>query len=194
LLFRLAGIPVRVRGLEYLNRTSHCIVVSNHCSYADGPILAATLPVHISYVAKRELAGNFVSRLFLQRLRTEFVERFDISKGTADARKVIRSARQGRSFIFFPEGTFYRMPGLQPFRMGAFLAAAKAGVPVVPVAIRGSRSLLREDTWFPRRTAVTVQVCPPIVPQGEQWDAAVALRDAARAEILKYCGEPDLEK
>ncbi len=194
LLFRLARIPVRVRGLEYLNRTSHCIVVSNHCSYADGPILAAVLPVHISYVAKRELTGNVASRLFLERLRTEFVERFDSRKGTADARKVIRSARQGRSFIFFPEGTFYRMPGLQPFRMGAFLTAVKAGVPVVPVAIRGSRSLLREDTWFPRRTAVSVQVCPPIAPQGEQWDAAVALRDATRAEILKQCGEPDLAK
>ncbi len=86
------------------------------------------------------------------------------------------------------------MPGLQPFRMGAFLTAVKAGVPVVPVAIRGSRSLLREDTWFPRRTIVTVRVCRPIAPQGEDWDAAVALRDAVRAEILTYCGEPDLAK
>ncbi|MGD9189430.1 MAG: AMP-binding protein, partial [Desulfobacteraceae bacterium] len=194
MLFRLAGIPIRVRGLEHLDRTSHCIVVSNHSSYADAPILAAALPVHISYVAKRELTGNVVSRLFLERLRTEFVERFESRKSTTDARKVIRSAQQGRSFIFFPEGTFYRMPGLQPFRMGAFLTAAKAGVPVVPVAIRGSRSLLRGDTWFPRRTVVTVQVCPPVAPQGEEWDAAVALRDAVRAEILKYCGEPDLTK
>jgi 1-acyl-sn-glycerol-3-phosphate acyltransferase len=194
LLFRLAGIPIRVHGLEHLDRSTHCIVVSNHSSYSDAPILAATLPIHIGYVAKRELAGNLFSRLFLERLRTEFVERFESRKSTTDARKVIRSAQQGRSFIFFPEGTFYRMPGLQPFRMGAFLTAVKAGVPVVPVAIRGSRSLLREDTWFPRRTAVSVQVCPPIAPQGEQWDAAVALRDATRAEILKYCGEPDLAK
>jgi 1-acyl-sn-glycerol-3-phosphate acyltransferase len=67
-------------------------------------------------------------------------------------------------------------------------------VPVVPVAIRGSRSLLRGDTWFPRRTVVTVQVCPPIAPQDDDWDAAVALRDAVRAEVLKYCGEPDLIK
>lgn len=194
MLLRLAGIPIRVYGLEHLDRTSHCIVVSNHSSYADAPILAAALPVHIGYVAKRELTGNFASRLFLQRLRTEFVERYESRKSTTDARKVIRSAQQGRSFIFFPEGTFYRMPGLQPFRMGAFLTAVKAGVPVIPVAIRGSRSLLRGDTWFPRRTVVTVQICPPVAPQGEAWDAAVALRDAVRAEILKYCGEPDLTK
>jgi 1-acyl-sn-glycerol-3-phosphate acyltransferase len=192
LLFRLAVIPIRVHGLEYLDRAPHCIVVSNHCSYADAPILAAALPVHISYVAKRELAGSIASRLFLKRLRTEFVERFESRKSTTDARKVIRSVRLGRSFIFFAEGTFYRMPGLQPFRMGAFLAAATAGAPVVPVAIRGSRSLLRGDTWFPRRTVVTIQVCPPIAPQGNDWDAAVALRDAVRGEILKYCGEPDV--
>ncbi len=192
MLFRLAGIPITVQGGEHLDQTPHCIVVSNHCSYADGPILAACLPVYISYVAKRELAHNMVSRLFLERLRTEFVERFDRRKSTSDTRKLIRSAQRGRSFIFFPEGTFYRMPGLRAFRMGAFLTAVRAGIPVVPVAIRGSRSLLREDTWFPRRTAVSVRVCPPIAPRGDDWDAAVKLRDAARAEILKYCGEPDL--
>jgi len=192
MLFRLAGIPITVHGGEHLDQTTHCVVVSNHCSYADGPILAACLPIHISYVAKRELTHSIFSRLFLERLRTEFVERFDSVKGTTDTRKVIRSAQLGRSFIFFPEGTFYRMPGLQAFRMGAFLTAVRAGIPVVPVAIRGSRSLLREDTWFPRRTAVSVRVCPSIPPQGDDWDAAVRLRDAARAEILKYCGEPDL--
>lgn len=192
ILFFSAGIPVTVHGLENLAQSNHCIVVSNHCSYADGAILAAALPVNISYVAKRELMHNVVSRLFLQRLRTAFVERFDSKKGTTDARHVIKAARQGSSFIFFPEGTFYRMPGLQAFRMGAFLAAVKAGVPVVPVAIRGSRSLLRGDTWFPRRSPVSVRICAPITSQGNDWDAAVKLRDAARAQILKYCGEPDL--
>ncbi|MGD9369589.1 MAG: AMP-binding protein [Desulfobacteraceae bacterium] len=192
MLFFFARIPVAVHGLENLATSDHCIVVSNHCSYADGAILAAALPKNISYVAKRELMNNLVSRLFLQRLRTAFVERFDSKKGTTDARHVIKAARQGNSFIFFPEGTFYRMPGLQAFRMGAFLAAVKAGVPVVPVAIRGSRSLLRGDTWFPRRSPVSVRVCAPITPQGNDWDAAVELRDAVRAQILKYCGEPDL--
>lgn len=191
-LFRLGRIPVTVHGLSHLDPDSHCILVSNHCSFADGPILAAALPVHISYVAKVELSRNIFSRLFFGRLRTAFVERFDSRKGTADARQVIRSTRHGRSFIFFPEGTFYRMPGLQAFRMGAFLTAARAGVPVVPVAIRGSRSLLRGDTWFPRRAAVSVRVSAPMFPDGDQWDDAVRLRDTVRAQILKYCGEPDL--
>jgi 1-acyl-sn-glycerol-3-phosphate acyltransferase len=94
--------------------------------------------------------------------------------------------------VIFPEGTFRRAPGLLPFRMGAFVAAAEAGVPVVPVALRGTRSLLRGDDWFPRRGEATMVVEPPISPRGAGWAEAVALRDQTRAAILRHCGEPDL--
>ena len=73
------------------------------------------------------------------------------------------------------------------------------GVPVVPVAIRGTRAILREDSWFARRGAVAVPVGAPVSPEGmvkegagDPWAVAVRLRDAARAEILRHCGEPDL--
>lgn len=102
------------------------------------------------------------------------------------------SLRAGHSPVFFPEGTFDRKPGLLPFRMGAFVVAAEAGVPVVPVVIRGTRSMLRSDQWFPRRGTISVTLCPPIQPDGNDWAAAIRLRDATRAEILRGCGEPDL--
>jgi 1-acyl-sn-glycerol-3-phosphate acyltransferase len=86
------------------------------------------------------------------------------------------------------------MPGLLPFHMGAFIAAAEAGVPVVPVTIRGTRSLLRADSWFPRRGAVRVSVAAPILPVGSDWAAAVKLRDAARAALLARLREPDLAR
>ncbi|MCG8527338.1 MAG: hypothetical protein MI748_13215, partial [Opitutales bacterium] len=73
-----------------------------------------------------------------------------------------------------------------------FAAAAEVGAPVVPVAIRGTRSLLRADTWFPRRGAVRVVVAAPIMPQGNDWATAVTLRDASRASLLQHLGEPDL--
>lgn len=192
LFFRLASVPITISGEEHLEGLSHCIVVSNHCSYSDGPILAAHLPVNIRYVAKTELSRNLITRLFFKRIETAFVERFDSRHATADASEVIRSAESGCSYIFFPEGTFYRMPGLQPFRMGAFLTAVSAGIPIVPVVIRGSRSFLRAGTMIPRRTAISVQVCPPVIPQGTDWDAVIKLRDMTRARMLKWCGEPDL--
>jgi 1-acyl-sn-glycerol-3-phosphate acyltransferase len=93
--------------------------------------------------------------------------------------------------VFFPEGTFLRMPGLQAFHMGAFVVAARAGVPVVPVGIQGTRAILRAGQWFPRRGMVRVTVSAPICPQGSDWSAAVTLRDAVRTQIAQFCGEPD---
>ncbi|MBP7627774.1 MAG: hypothetical protein RLZZ220_658, partial [Pseudomonadota bacterium] len=162
----------------------------------DGIVLAAALPRHVSFVAKRELAGQFIPRVYLRRLGVEFVERFDVKKGAADADRLAAAVASGRSLAVFPEGTFTRIPGLRPFHLGAFAAAARARVPVVPVAIRGSRGWLRADQWFPRRSRLEVFIGTPIPPSEDavdEFSAAVRLRDAARAEILQRCGEPAVD-
>ena len=192
LLFRLGRIPVSVAGVEQLPRGQACVLVSNHASYLDGVVLVAALPDEVAFVAKAELARRFIPRRFLQRIGAVFVERFDQQRGVADARLAVQAVQGGRSLAFFPEGTFTRMPGLLPFHMGAFVAAAEAGVPVVPVTIRGTRSLLRGDSRFPRRGAVRISIAAPILPAGTDWAAAVKLRDASRAAILLHLGEPDL--
>jgi acyl carrier protein len=192
LLAWLTGTSLSVQGLENLPRDMSCVLVANHSSYVDACVLAAVLPRSFSYVAKQELAGNFWVRLALKRMDTLFVERFDLQRSTEEARRVTDAVRSGRSLVFFPEGTFDRMPGLLPFRMGAFVAAAQSGVPVVPVAIRGTRSILRAGSWFPRRGAVRVTVTAPLIPEGNDWSAAVKLKEKARQTILRYCGEPSL--
>ncbi len=192
LLLRLFGFPVRVRGLEHLPRDQACVLVVNHASYLDPLVLIAVLPSSISFVAKRELAEQFVARTLFRRLGTEFVERFDPQRGVEDTDRVLEAVRQGRSMLFFPEGTFGRAPGLRPFRMGAFVVATQTGVPLVPMGLTGTRSILRSGQWFPRRGPVTVTIGTPIMPQGANWTAAIALRDAARAHMLEYCHEPDL--
>lgn len=198
LFVRLAGAPFVVRGLEHLPRDTPSVLVANHASYLDGIILVAALPGalspagYFSFVAKRELLDPMVSRVYLKHIGSEFVERLDPQRGVEDVRHIVRAAKAGRSPIFFPEGTFTRIPGLLPFRMGAFTVAAEAGVPVVPVSIRGTRSILRDGQWLPRRDSMVITIGPPIVPDGSDWAAAVRLRDAAHAEILRWCGEPDL--
>lgn len=189
---KLTRIPITVRGLENLPLEGRCVLVTNHASYIDGFILAAVLPILFGYVVKRDIKGSFIPRLFLRRIDARFVERFEVEKSLGDARNLSQSVREGKALVFFPEGTFDRMPGLLPFSMGAFLAAAEAGVPLVPVTIRGTRSILRSDSWFPRRGAVSMIISEPIMPKGSDWAAALQLRDTARAEILRHCGEPDL--
>ena len=191
LLGRLTGTPLAVRGLEHLP-AGPCVLVANHSSYLDAYVLMVAIPRHFHYVAKRELLDNRWLGKPLERIGTLFVERFDLQRSADEARKVAGAAQAGQSLGFFPEGTFTRMPGLLDFRMGAFLAAAQAGAPVVPVIIRGTRSMLRAGSWFPRRGRLEVIVEPPIQPDGDDWSAAVRLRDAARAVMLRCCGEPDL--
>ncbi len=189
-LFRLTGTPLTVRGLEHLP-AGPCVLVSNHASYLDGVILVAALPRPYAFVAKRELREQFVAGRFLQRLGAEFVERFDVKRSVADANRMAEAVQQGRSLAVFPEGTFVARSGLLPFHLGAFLAAARAGVPVVPVSIRGSRTILPELAWWPQRGAIEVEIGEPIMPPADTADlfaAAVKLREAARAEIVRCLG------
>jgi 1-acyl-sn-glycerol-3-phosphate acyltransferase len=191
LLLRLSGMPLVVQGLERLPRHEPYVVAVNHASYLDGPIVLAALPVGVHYVVKRELEAQYFTRVLLRRIGAEFVERFEAQQGIQDTERLLQAVQQGHSLVFFPEGTFLRVPGLQAFHMGAFVVAARAGVPVVPVGVQGTRTILRAEQWFPRRGLVRVTVGAPVRPQGSDWSAAVALRDAARTQIARYCGEPD---
>ena len=193
-------IPISVRGLENLPPVGRpCVLVSNHASYVDSFVLVGTLPIGFAFVAKAELADRFITRVPLRRIGTEFVERFEKTKGAEDAQRIARVVEKGSPLLFFAEGTLSRMPGLLPFHMGAFTVAAETRVPVIPITIRGTRSILRGLSWFPRRSAVSVVVEEPIdtkavwdQSKGDAWAVAVALRNKTRERILKHCGEPDL--
>jgi 1-acyl-sn-glycerol-3-phosphate acyltransferase len=189
---RLSGLPVTVTGRERLPEAGPVIVVANHASYVDGLLLYALLPQRFVVAAKEGFARSFWTRRLFGAAGARFVERFDPQRGVEDARALAALAASGEALAFFPEGTFTRSPGLAPFRMGAFVIAAETGAPVVPVAFRGTRSVLRADSWIVRRRPVDVVFGAPLAPGGTDWAAAVRLRDAARAEILRHCGEPDL--
>jgi 1-acyl-sn-glycerol-3-phosphate acyltransferase len=190
----LARLPLTVRGLEHLPSGRPCIFVVNHQSYLDGPVIVSALRESNRFIAKRELLDHWVPRIYLNSIGTAFVERFDVQRGVEDTTRFTDMARGGQSLIVFAEATFRRMPGLLPFRMGAFVIAAQAGVPVVPVTIRGTRSILREGQWLFRRGRISVNFSSPLEPGGSDWGAAIRLRDATRAEMLRLCGEPDLSE
>ncbi len=166
--------------------------MANHASYLDGLILLSILPYPVSFVAKAELQDQPFPHWFLKRIRTQFVQRFDVQQGTADARRLAKQAHEGVPLIFFAEGTFTRYPGLLPFHMGAFVTAAENDLPVVPITIRGTRSVLRADDWFPRWGTVAVIIGEPLECGGKDWKAALELRNRARQQILRHLGEPDL--
>src|SRR5712664_1626974 len=100
----MAGMPLTVKSLERLPQ-GQCVVVSNHVSYIDGVVFTAALPPRFGFVIKREMSTVPLIGLFLRRIGSEFVERFNRHRGASDARRVLRNAVNGKSLVFFPEGT-----------------------------------------------------------------------------------------
>jgi acyl carrier protein len=193
LFLKFSGIPVAVRGYKNLPVGKPSVLAVNHTSYLDALVLLSILEYRgYAFVAKREFRDNLLMRALLSGFGTQFIERFDIVKSAEHANELAEAAKRGLSLIVFPEGTLKRSTGLMDFRTGAFQAAAQAAIPVAPVALRGIRSVLRDGTWYLRRAAVSVTFGAPLTADGSDWAAAVRLRDAVRAEILKSCGEPDL--
>ncbi|RPI47083.1 MAG: acyl-phosphate glycerol 3-phosphate acyltransferase [Betaproteobacteria bacterium] len=191
--FALAGIPVEVSGNSRLPQGTPYVLVANHASYLDGILLVGALSEQHAFIAKREFLGHAIPRLYLSAIGSEYVERFDAARGVEDVRRFTEHARQGERLAIFPEGTFTRQTGLRPFLMGAFVIAADAGIPVVPVTITGAREILRDGTWLPSRGRVAIRIATPIYPHGTGWEAAVRLRDEARALMLTQGGEPALD-
>jgi 1-acyl-sn-glycerol-3-phosphate acyltransferase len=187
----IIGVPVTVAGLDRIPR-GNAMLVFNHSSYMDALVLSAVLPGEALYVVKRELAGQIFAGPFLRRLGALFVERYDISGSLADTEAIIAATRQGRNIVYFPEGTFTRRAGLSGFYLGAFKVAAEAGLPVLPGVIRGARSMLRSDQWFPRWTPLRIEIEDAIKPSGTDFASLLQLRDSVRKVILAHCGEPDL--
>jgi 1-acyl-sn-glycerol-3-phosphate acyltransferase len=190
--FAVAGIPLTSSGTGEIGARP-CVVVANHSSYLDGMILTAALPPCFSFVIKREVTSVPFLHLLLRRIGSQFVERFDRHRGGVDARRILRAAASGEALAFFPEGTFRREPGLGRFHAGAFAAAHRAGLPVVPVVIRGSRELFPAGAWLPRRGRLEVIVRPAIDAEGNASEAVLRLRDESRRAILELLDEPDLE-
>jgi 1-acyl-sn-glycerol-3-phosphate acyltransferase len=192
--FLLAGMPLKLRGLENLP-PGQCVVVANHASYLDGVVMAAALPPRFGFVIKREMNDVPVAGLLLRRIGSEFVDRFNRHKGGTDARRVLRTAANGHSLVFFPEGTFKPEVGLGKFHTGAFAIAARAACPVVPAVILGTRRNMPATRMLPRPGALEVRYGAPLLAapaRDAQDDPALALRDQTRAAILSELGEPDL--
>lgn len=199
LLSMLTGTSVRLEGAEHLPPQGEaCIYVCNHSSYLDGYALVGFLPRCVRFVAKGELKGEKLIAFLLRKIGIEFVARFDPDQGSADIVHLAQQARKGMPLFFFPEGTFTRVSGLRSFHLGAFTTACQQQLPVVPLAIRGTRTMLRAESWFPRRGHIIISIGEPISSHAEEgkslWQQEIALRDRTRTEVLRLSGEVDLIK
>ncbi|MDA0707249.1 MAG: lysophospholipid acyltransferase family protein [Proteobacteria bacterium] len=190
-IFVLSAVPLEVQGMQNLPGTD-CVVVANHASYVDGLLLKAYLPGRFSFVIKGEMRNNAIVHFLLRRAGSRFVERDGSPASSRDARQIVKAAKSGQSLAMFPEGTFQQAPGLLRFHAGAFVAAVRGNMPIVPIVISGTRHLLPSEHDLPRFSRLRIDVLPPINPDHPAFANHRELAKLARQRILAVLDEPDL--
>lgn len=176
----LTATRVRVRGRERFASGGPWVIVANHASYLDAFALAHAIPPDTAFVAKGEFRESFVIRHFLHRIGSLLVDLSDPAEGRESSERGEEVLARGHNLAIYPEGRVRRAPGLGPFRTGAFVVAARAGTPVVPVVLRGTRAKMPGGSWAPRPGGVAVEVLAPVAPEGGEWSHALVLRRTVR--------------
>lgn len=168
--FRLIGCPITLDGKMNLENISPVIYVSNHSSYADSVLLLGILPPGVLFTVKKELLTTPIIKTFVKKLGYITVDRMDFIKSLENKKLIEESVQKKNSVVIFPEGTFTYATGLRPFKLGAFTVAAETDTPICPVAIRGTRSILRGDSFLPKPGAIKVTIGKPIFPKSKEWN------------------------
>lgn len=174
---------LRVVGIERLEHSGPAVLVANHVSWMDPVILPLVLPRKPGFLAMEELwrmpGVSFVMRSY-GRLA------IPIRRGSVDTTALRRSAealRQGAWLIIFPEGGIPQPGEVRAFHRGASMLAARAGAPIVPIAIAGTADALPLGRLIPRPRPITVYIGEPIaVPPGDR-DALTKAGEQAAAQI-----------
>jgi 1-acyl-sn-glycerol-3-phosphate acyltransferase len=165
LILGTSGVSVRVEGLEHVTPNGSYVFVSNHQSHYDTAVLFAALPHQLRIIAKESLGNLPFVGWHLRRTGHILVDRRRPDR-SAIFKWAERLLAQGLSLIVYPEGT--RSPNglVQRFKPGSFQIALQAGLPVVPISIAGTRSVLRKGDLTVRPGVVRMVLHPPIETRG----------------------------
>lgn len=186
-LMRVCGVRVRVRGLERLGPGPY-IFAPNHQSHFDIPALLGLLPGITRFAAKREMFDEPVLGAVLRTMGMIAIDRDD---PLASIERLQRVTVDGGSLVIFPEGTRSRDGELLPFRKGAFVAAIHLGVPIVPVACKGTTRIMPKGKYLSILPGVAELVIgEPIPTAGLSYDDREQLRETVRATIAAELARP----
>jgi len=182
------GVRIRLAGMDRFDPGTSCIVMSNHQSLLDIPIIFAHLPLQFRIMAKKSL---FAIPFLGWHLRLTGHISIDRTSRRGAARGLLEAAekvRAGISLVLFPEGTRSRDGAMGPFKMGGFRLALAHRLPILPVTIDGSlRVLPKGSAWLRRAPPVEVTV-HALVPVGPDDDLA-GLSERVRAAVASGLGD-----
>jgi len=157
-----SNIKVTVKGLSNLNPTGFYIYMPNHVSNFDIPVLQAYLPVQFRWLAKAELFKIPIFGYAMKRAGHISIDRFDRKSAIQSLNKASEIIRNGTSVIIFPEGTRSQNQNIQSFKKGGFVLAVDSGVPIIPVIIHGTWSIMQKKQILVKPGNVVLEIKKPI--------------------------------
>jgi 1-acyl-sn-glycerol-3-phosphate acyltransferase len=179
----LSGTRVVVDGRENLGDTRNTVVMPNHASHLDAPVLFKALGIDFKAVAKKEIFRIPFLGHVLRVAGFIGVDRGDRNQARRALDRAAQSLREGNSFLIFPEGTRTRTGELGPFKRGAFVAAIEAGSRIVPVALQGVHELMPRGRLQIRPGTVRMRLLDPIDAGGYSYDDRERLAAEVRSRI-----------
>jgi len=180
---RSGGWKLCVEGMENLP-SGGAVLVANHQSVVDIPMLLSAFPRPVGFLAKRELGEIPLFGKAMSAAGNLFVDREDPRDAVRMLREVGARLRAGGLVVVFPEGTRSRDGSIGEFRPGAFYLAQKSGAPVVPVYLDGGYRAIPKGGFRVRPAALLVRVLPPLSPGEGAGGSKERIAESVRARIL----------
>lgn len=183
----VGGTTLIVRGAHHVQSGHAYVVVANHESNWDPPSIIAGLPeVVIRFIVKQEIINIPIFGHALRLTGNVTVQRNRDPKDVERIRKGMSERAQEVSMLFFAEGTRSREGHMQPFKRGAFATAIAHGLPILPIAIAGTRNVMPAGA-FPRlrRAPVVIEIGEPIPLEGLEVQHRDQLRSQTEEVVRK---------
>jgi 1-acyl-sn-glycerol-3-phosphate acyltransferase len=155
-------VKVRVEGAEHVSGTGPYIFMSNHLGSYDIFSLQGCLPFHFKWLAKKEIFSIPLLGWAMRAAGYVSIDREGTRETVEAMNEAARKIHDGMNVMIFPEGSRSPDGSIQPFKKGGFTLAIKSGVPIVPVALTGSREIMPKETRRISSGAITIRMDRPI--------------------------------
>lgn len=169
-LLKVFGVKYKVFGIENIDANLSYVIMSNHRSHLDGPLLLSTLPIRFGFVIKRSLARIPIWGWAVTCARFVSIDRHDRTDSIRGMKQAASLVSSGRNILVFPEGTRSPTGDFLPFKKGGAVLAIESKVPILPVAIAGTYNILPRNAWWTRTGKAVVEVGKPISTLGMSYE------------------------
>lgn len=194
LILKTCFVTVECRGAEKVDPERPYVFMSNHVSYFDIPAIIVCLPHPLRWVYKKELGKIPVFGWALKTMGQIMVDRSNRASAVESLTRALSALGKRSSIMICPEGTRSRTGELLPFKKGGFYTAVQSGYPVVPVAVKGTRDIMRKGSLVIHPGRVEVIVCDPIEVKKGDYSRIPELMEKVRGEIEKALSGESIDR